>query len=355
MLTRAGTLSVLFCLPLAADFSYEQTSKMTGGMLAGAMKVVGVFSKQAREPIKSFSAVKGNRMVHSSASQAQVIDLDAETITEIHYDKKTYSVITFAEMTQALEQAVQQVKTSDVKADFKVAVKETGQTREISGLHTKEVILSLEMEGTDPKTGQKGTMQFTSDMWLAKDVPGSREMHDFSMRMARKLNWTPGSNPMVSSDMARGMAGIYREASKLEGLPVLQIVKMGPKLTPEQEAQLREAQAKQRESESRQAKEQQQEKPSVGGALGGALGGRLGRLGGFGRKKKQEEPKEEPKEEAKPAQAASSEPPPDLSGALMEMTMETANFSSAPVDAGKFAVPAGFKKVDSELLKMRRR
>ena len=36
---------------LFADFSYDQSSKITGGVMAGAMKVIGVFSRQANQPI----------------------------------------------------------------------------------------------------------------------------------------------------------------------------------------------------------------------------------------------------------------------------------------------------------------
>ncbi len=40
----------------------------------------------------------------------------------------------------------------------------------------------------------------------------------------------------------------------------------------------------------------------------------------------------------------------------MEMTTELTGFSSAPVDASRFQVPAGFKQVDSDMLKgMQRR
>ena len=49
---------------LLADFTYQETSTITGGMMMSMMSVAGVFSKQAREPIQSTIAVKGDRMVH---------------------------------------------------------------------------------------------------------------------------------------------------------------------------------------------------------------------------------------------------------------------------------------------------
>ena len=151
MFWKPGVLIVLACLPtcLLADFSYEQSTKVTGGMMAGMMKFAGAFSKQAREPMQSTVAVKGNRMLHGSKDRASVIDLDSETITEINYQKKTYSVMTFAEMKQAMEQAMQRMKDApkqpqqpqesqqqkpDVKTEFNLDLKETGQTKEIAGL-----------------------------------------------------------------------------------------------------------------------------------------------------------------------------------------------------------------------------
>src|SRR2546423_12769042 len=105
MFKRLGILSLALCVPacLLADFSYEESTKITGGMMAGMMKFAGAFSKQAREPIQSNVAIKGNRMAHWSKDRATVIDLDSETITEINFPKKTYSVMTFAEMKQAME------------------------------------------------------------------------------------------------------------------------------------------------------------------------------------------------------------------------------------------------------------
>jgi hypothetical protein len=90
----------------------------------------------------------------------------------------------------------------------------------------------------------------------------------------------------------------------------------------------------------------QVERPSVGGALGGALGGRLG-LGGLGRKKPADQPAAPANAPAAGGQASGAP------GSLLEMTTELSSFSSNPVDASLFAVPAGFKKVDSDLKKMK--
>jgi hypothetical protein len=352
MYKRPGVIILLACLPtcLLADFSYEESTKITGGMMAGMMKFAGAFSKQAREPLQSMVAVKGNRMLHGNKERASVIDLDSETITEINYQKKTYSVVTFAEMKQAMEQAMQRMKNApqqpqqpqesqekkpDVKTDFKLDVKETGQTKEIAGLQTKEVILTMKMEGTDQQSGNKGAMVVISDMWLAAKIPGYDEIAKFHRRMAEKMAWTPdsgGMNAMMARpDMARAMENMRKEGSKMNGTPVLTVMKM----TGSAEGQPSENSDTQTSS--------QQSKPQPKPDLGTLLGGKFG---GFGRKKKQDD-----------SQASSTPPPSDNasgSGTLMEMTTETTGFSSAPVDPSRFSPPAGFKKVESEMTKHQR-
>ena len=312
---------------LYADFSYDQSSKITGGAMASMMKVVGVFSRSAREPVRTSVVVKGDRMAHLSTNSGTIIDLASESITEVNFREKTYSVLTFAQMAQLLDQmAKKTAKESGGKAEvnFKASVKESGQTRQISGLATREVILTLVMEGTDKESGQKGSMTVTSNMWLAKDVPGYGEVQAFNQRMAQKLAWMPGSNALAQGrgDMAKAFGDLQKESAKMEGVPVLQTVTMGG------------AAEGQPSGQAAPKKEEQRESPSIGGALKG-----LGGLGGFGRRKK-----EEPKQQEQPAASGGT-------ASLLEMTTETTNFSTAAVDPAKLQVPAGFRQVESEMVK----
>ena len=41
MVRRTIIILVAVCVPAFSDFSYEQTAKLTGGMMAGMMKVAG--------------------------------------------------------------------------------------------------------------------------------------------------------------------------------------------------------------------------------------------------------------------------------------------------------------------------
>jgi len=334
-----------------ADFSYEQTSKITGGAMAGMMKMAGAFSKAAREPMASTVLVKGDRMAHIGANRISVIDLKAETITDIDVQKKTYAVITFAQMAEAMQRMSEKVaaKTQDEKADmnFKASIKETGEKKMVSGFNAKEVILTIEMEATDQKSGQKGAMTMVSDMWLAPSVAGYDEVRNFYKRMSQKVAWTPGANPMAMQrgDMMKGMGQLAKESAKMEGVPVLQIMKMGA---------AGDGTASSGSSTTTAQRPKDTPPPPsagevAGSAIAGRLGGLAGGLGGFGRKKKQAE--EQPAQQTQTQQTAAPQSSSDASGSLMEMTTELTSFSSATVDSSKFEVPAGFKKVDHPMEK----
>lgn len=346
MVRRAAVFAVAVCLPAFGDFSYQETSKVTGGMMAGMMKFAGAFSKQAREPMVSTVAVKGDRLVHGSAHEASLIDLDKETITHINFDKKQYSVMTFAQMKQMLDEATQKMKSSPdaqkANVNFKVSAKDTGEKKAIGGFDTHEMILTMEMQGTDDQTGNTGGMLITTDMWLAPKTAGYNEIADFYKRMGQKLDWAPGNLGMFGSrpDMAKGFAELYKESAKLDGMPVFQIVKMGFHA----EGQAQGQTSAQAPPQPQPPPEAQAEKPSLGGLL-------AGRLGGFGRKKKSQDQPDTSAQANTSAQQGSG----DVSGSLIEMTMEMSGFSSAPVDSAKFEVPAGFKQVEPEAIEHRRR
>jgi hypothetical protein len=348
MIGRIAALAALGATCLLADFSYEQTSRMSGGMMAGVMKIAGAFSKQAREPMRTSVLIKGQRMAQLSPQSAHIIDLDKETITEIDFQKRTYSVITFAEMADSLKQLDAKLKSEkgeEADISVKVSVKDTGQSKPILGLTARELVMTLEMEGTDQKSGQRGVfMVVTSDMWVAQH-PAYNEVREFNQRMAQKLNWTPGSGMFAQgrSEIMRGMADLQKEASKLDGVPVYQVVKMGFQGEAAQAGQQPPAQPR------AQQPAEEQEKPSVGGALG-RLGGRFGGLGGLGRRKKPE-----PQAEPQPPAAETAPPPGGASGALMEVTTEVTSLSTAPLDPSKFEVPAGFKQVESPTVRALRR
>jgi hypothetical protein len=331
----AGIMAVA-TLQLPADFTYRETTTITGGAMLSMMKVVGVFSKQAREPVQSTVAVKGDKMLHRSQQQATVIDLAAQTVTTIDMQKKTYTVMTFEEFRQMMEQMSQKMQKSQDqggKMEIKVSTKDTGNTKEIAGYQAKELVLRMEMQATDQKSGQQGSMVITSDMWLAPSIAGYQEVRAFQTRMAEKLAFNPGGGMFMSSpEASKNMGELYKEMGKLDGIPVLQTISMGGAGQPGSGDT-----SAQPGSGGQQQQQQQQPaaRPSLGGALGGALGGRFG----LGKKKQQDDQASAGQQSQQPQ--GSGNP-----GSLMEATTEMSGFSSDSVDDSMFAIPEGFKKVE---------
>lgn len=341
-MTRYMTLAaaVLCCgAPgLRADFTYQQSSQITGGAMASAMKMVGVFSRKARQPMRSTVVVKGDRMAQIDEQTAQIIDLQAESITNVNFKKKQYSVVTFEQMRQFLAKMSRETGSGrgaggeSPQVELDVSVEETGNRKSVSGMDAREFLMTMELEGSDQQTGQSGTMVITMRSWMADEPAGYEQVRDFNRRLGQKLHWTPGSATGAftrgNQGAAAGMSQIHEEMAKLEGMPVVQVMTTALK-GQEQPSSGQQPAA---------ASGQQQEAEPPGGAISRGLGS-LGGLGRFGRKKKQAPERQPP--------AAGGAP-----GALMEMTIEFSGFSNATVDPARVdTAPSGFKRVVSEVEK----
>ena len=358
-------LALLTCGALFADFQYEQTTRITGGFIASMGRLA---PKSVTEPQTSTVLLKGNRMAHISARSASIVDLDKETITNVDFDKKTYSVMTFQQMRQAMEEGLNELEknkagANDADLRFNASVKETGNSKTVSGLPAKEFVLTMTMAATDAKSGQSGAMHITNDMWMASDVPGYDEVRRFYLRMAEKMGTTfTGLNPAAAfgrPGIGKGLAEMAKEMAKLKGVPVMQVTRMGstadgkplpsateaPELSKQSQMQMPTAGEVGQKAATGAAESAAGAAAGRIGRLGGIAGG-MGGLGGFGRKKQQDQQPKEERPQQQPGAGA---------GLLMETTMESGNFSSASVDGSKLEVPAGFKQVESEMMKRRGR
>ena len=329
-----------------ADFTYQETTQITGGSIVSMMKLAGTFSKQARQandPVVSTIMVKGDKMIRIGKDTSEIVDLDAETITEIDNQKKQYTTMTFAQMRQQMEAAMakaraqqakqpQQPTTSNaqqVDVKFTINVRNTDASREVAGLNAKESILTMTMDATDQTSGQTGSLAITNDMYLTPEIPGYGEVRDFYKLYAEKMGsvMSGAINSQIMAMMqqpaaGRGMADMVEEMSKLKGVPVLQIMRMGSTadgtpLPAASEAPLPSGPPP----------------PSAGDVAKSAVMSSLP-FGGFGKKKKQEDP---------PAAANSGQP---AAAVLVESTTQTTQLSQSPIDASQFNPPAGYKRIE---------
>lgn len=351
-------ISLVLTLPIslyAGDYTYQQTTQLTGGSLLHMMRTVGVFSSQARhigDPIVSTIYLKDNRLADVSPDNIQIIDLDKETITQIDVQKKTYTVMTFAQMKQAVENARAQMQqqaakqqaqpatnpdAQNVKMSFDVKVRNTGAQKEISGLQSSESILSLMLNATDTQTQQSGSMAITNDMWTVPSIPGYEQVREFYKRFGAKMaDATVGLgfdfSKMLSQNPAAGQAlsDMAGEMQKIKGVPIMQVMRMGTTAN---------GQPLPAASEAPLPADSGPAAPSAGTIAKSAMTSMIPGHFGFGKKKNDPPPDQNSNQGASGAQAQPT------SAILMETQITTSNFSSAPVDPSHFEVPAGYTQL----------
>jgi hypothetical protein len=343
-----------------ADFKYTQQSKVTGGALAGAAKTLGVFSKSARQvtaPQLSTTMVRGNRLRMESADGAvEIIDLDGRRFIHIDSSKKSYWIQTFDQFRQQMEQAREKAKQEQAKSAAKHGdaqsvtmvpkfdVQATGQTRTIMDVPTKEMKMRVDMllQSSDPKMQadlEKSNASFwmTGDAWYGT-IPGYDEVRQFYMKMAKEMDWLPGSMGMANPQMTQATEEFKKNALKVDGMPLLQYTSFGTA------ANGQTAQSGTGQSAGQTQPQQDKSSASNDSTSSNPRDAITKSLGGlFGKKKQQQQQAD------KPASSNNGPPPPaPAAGSMMDMTIEVTAYSKDKLDASLFDVPAGYTQVQTD-------
>jgi len=339
-LALAACLAVASTQALRADVRSDQKTKF---QLAGALgKVVNFFGgKAARDGVTSTVALKGNRMMTTSGDTGQIIDLSEEKVYSLDLKKKSYSVVTFAELRKQMEDARKRAQeeaakepaaeksapaerdpnAKEVEVDFDV--KNTGEKKDINGFATTQSIMTITVREKGKTLQQAGGLVLTSDIWLTPSIPAMKEVADFHMKYAQKL-YGPMIEGASPQDMASAMAmypqmkpaleRMAAEGRKLQGTAILTTTTIDAVQSAEQMAA---------------AQSSAGDSKSSGGSAPTSVGGLIG---GFGRRMAK-------KKEDEPAAAAG----PKDRATVLTTTNETLKVSTTVADA-EVAVPAGFKE-----------
>lgn len=344
--TTVFSALVLLCGICRADFKYSETSKVTGGALMGAAKFASVFSKNAKQamaPTTRTVAVKANKMrEEQSDGKIQIIDLEGKRFIEVDPQNKTYSIVTFAEMKAAMQRQQQeaqekmkeeQAKHPDQNANVKITPKfessETGATKTVLGIPTRELKAKMEMlmESDDPKAqGQQVSTVINTDQWIAQDVPGYSEIRNFYLKMAKELDWVPGQmkQTMANSNVQLSLAELRKNnIAHITGMPMITYVSMSMGGNA--------AQAGATQPTTQQPPPQHTEDNSIPTSANAVV---MKSLGGMFKKKQQQQD----------AQANTTNPA-STPGSLMDMETEITSYSSDSLDASLFEPPAGYAQV----------
>jgi hypothetical protein len=376
-----------------ADSTYEHTSQVTGGQFINAIKNIPFAPKSVKaltEPTTETTMVHGNQKAIVSKDYTEIWDLDKEVIIHIDNTRRTYSVVTFAdmrkmiaEMPAKMAEMQQQMKAQqaqmkqqqgqaaavppNLKFDFTVDVKDTGQTKMIDQYNAKQQIMTMKMTVTD--TNNPGTnivYAFTDEIWTTQDLPTEmKDVRDFDMRFGQKLMQGMDTKDLMGTmaNMRNGgqmamaqlfgaqpgasdaFAEMQKQLAKITGTRLVEITRMGGSGTGIDNQQAASGanggQPANNNGNGSGGNTSTTNVTSPSSVLGGAL------MGAWRKKKAQQQQDNPP---ASSAPAGTPGQPQDVT--LMEMTVSTHAFSSAPVSTAAFQIPAGFKQVESPMEQM---
>ncbi|MCU1233492.1 MAG: hypothetical protein JWP63_1459 [Candidatus Solibacter sp.] len=265
---RLLTVTMACTMLARADFSYTQTRKSSQGSGAVAEGVTKHY-------------LKGQKMKLDSGKTAAIFDVDAQTMTSINNQAKTYTVTPFSELAKV---------AAKTETNAKIDVKETGQKKNINGFNASEVLMTVGMEG-GPAAAQGMTMQIEMDMWLSSEVPGAKELRAFYQKNGERLPWGAMGGG-VNAAMQKAIADMQKKMVSIGGVPVMQITRM--------------------KAAGEGARARLEEMKKKGGQQAAMAEQALARLGG---------------------------------GSQFEVTTESSGFSTSAIPDSVFAVPGDYRKV----------
>ncbi len=348
---------------LRADLKYEETTKITGGMMQSMTKIVGFFGAKGLDNQSTTHYLKGDckRTDHYMGSElttTEIVCLDRDQIINIDHKKKTYTVITFEQLREQVAKAMQEAKQrraqvsqtqpppppSDVKVQPKITVKDTGESKIINGFNAKRFLMSFQIEAQDEKTKNQSDLGMDGDVWMTKDISGWEEERAFNIKYAQKMA-SPELVEQMKTAMAglqdprmgQGLAAMQANVDKMDGVPVLSVLSMKMSGTVPPDSQ--QPPPKQ-DTQKSQSKDTQTTVPQLPTNLGKVLGG----LGGFGHKKKKEETQTQTQENSPVETSTTPSGTTTATANLMQMTTELKSLSRAGLDTMLFEIPRGYKQ-----------
>lgn len=380
--------SAVICLgiawgPVTADVMIEQKMDMEGrGNFAnfsssGIVKTyVSGMKSRTEENLKSNSRLMG--FMAGDENGISISRLDKSVLWNLDPDKRQYREMTFEEMRSAMQQANQQmaklqssgalpVREEDCQwSDAHVNVDKTGEKKRFANVKAQKYLITATETCTVPSSGQVCKITWEMETWMAKRMPGARELNGYARALAGELGLDTVNSPAhgasvgMTSLFGDGWDDVQDEAAKLKGYPVKTVMemKMGGKGCTSAGGQPiamdsvwgnavdAGVQAGARTAGYHAGSKVTQETvEAMGGGVAGSVAGSAigaasgevisGMLSHFGRKSKKPKPQ---------AQEQATTDPASGSAVLYRVSTELTAVDDGRIPADRFEVPAGWEK-----------
>ena len=354
-LSRSALLLFALTLPSVMRGQGVTVQSVADVRLAGALGVAANLAAKlgggSMHDIATTTYVSGHRLRTESSVIGSIIDADAGRITTIDHKQKSYTSMTFAEMSAAMEQAAQSAKQSSAKEKakvkdkdaratddsvtfkYKVAVDRPGQREKVSGYDAERVFITVTVEAQVASEGQQdqsvGNLVFLLDQWISKDAPQIAALREFQRAYAQKMgqefrSQVQGLQSVFANDprMKNGFEAAAKELAKVPGIALKSATYVS--LVPVDMEYDRALTLGDGATAAKESAAKKDEKPA-----GGGLRGMMGAM------------KAAAENASKPS-GKSSAPKQSL---LMTVVDEVKSISRGSVPAEMFAPPADYKEV----------
>ncbi len=314
---------IVLLLAVTAQADVIRKHKTTLEMIGSKSEIISTqyFTTDKSADETSTKWTKGfMKTIHGSkpVEETQIVRLDKQLIWSVTHKKKTYTEMTFAQFRQMMQQMMQGMEDMQTEQaeeevseevpeddmDWTVEIKSAKKEKKIKGFLCRNV--RIEAHGVS-KDNPEEQIWITFDTWNSPEVLGDDEIAAFYQKYLKASGFnetavTPGLMQAAAFYQEK-FSEFFEEAKKAPGETVKQTI----------EIKLRQLVG-----------------PSLGEAIGNAAVEELTKKIPFGfGKKKEKEPRYEER-------------------VKYRMTTELIEASVTPVDAVKFNIPEGYKKVEME-------
>lgn len=229
----------------APHVRYRSTTSMNLGMLGRMARFLGKELETQSETV----SISGLRQRTDAGDQSTILDLENGSMIMLDHEKRQYTVMTFDEMVERMDDALAEMKNQDdqpeqadgsgqeIDADveFDMSVERTGRAESINGAPSEQLLLTMradfDIQGTDEngeEASVRGTTYALVDTWTSSDIAGLKTIQNFERYAGEQMGASLQQSDFGSSLQAMGMdprtgelieeAG--KEMQKLDGLVV---------------------------------------------------------------------------------------------------------------------------------------
>ncbi|HEY2782941.1 MAG TPA: hypothetical protein VGI90_19320 [Steroidobacteraceae bacterium] len=347
-----------------ADVTIERTTSVEGAGAMGFANMSGTSKtiisgdkSRTDSDMKMQSKIIGFLARNTVGPSADIILLDEDKLYHLNMNKKEYTEMSFDQLRAQMQKVSDQMNSADDKAQpsavdqskciwlpAKVDVKKSGEKAQFAGYDAQRVTVTATQPCQDKETGAICEIALVLDQWISTDFAESSEARKFYGAYVSKMGMNP-LNSQDASERAKALFGQYKgvwtevaaKMQSVKGYPVKSSFTLGLG-----GAQCKDSKAQQGQTNQTDSSAQNSGSPQSPSDLAGAVAGKLGSL--FQRKKSNADaPAAQP-----PSAAPSVMPEGDVP--LMIVSSQLVSVSTISVSPDAFAVPAGFKKLESKTL-----